>query len=158
MNQTKVTAWTQDHFADCGVVLTGETNRIPDAIEQLYLKRVNKLIISGVYSHTELRELFPAQHYYGALDINDIILEKNSLTTFGNAQQSLPLVEALRCRDVVLMTSRLHMHRAYRVFRGHFPDDIPIYQRATVGKQLRSPWTRISVEALKAMFYDFWFY
>ena len=33
-----VTAWTEDHKADCGVVLTGGPNRLKDAFEQLYLK------------------------------------------------------------------------------------------------------------------------
>lgn len=153
-----VTAWTQDHRADCGIVLTGAINRIPDAFEQLYLKRVKKLIISGVNPKTTLQDIFPHRYFYGDLDEGDIILEKTSLTTYGNAQQSLPFVEALNCRDVVLITSKLHMPRAYRTFRNHFPKDIPIYQRATVGKAFKAHPTRVGVEALKSLFYDLWLY
>lgn len=155
---TPLTSWEVDHQADCAVVLTGERSRIPDGIEQLYLKRVKKLIISGVFPNTHLKDLFPNRFYYGSLDINDVILEKRSLTTYGNAVQSLLLVNALHCRDVVLITSRLHMYRAYRTFRSQFPDEIQIYQRATVGSRLHPHWTKIGLESLKALFYDLWLY
>lgn len=155
---TEASAWTEDHRADCGVVLTGGPNRISDAFEQLYLKRVKKLIISGVYSKTTLNDIFPQRFFFGDLNENDIILEKQSLTTFGNAKESLSLVEALNCKDVVLITSRLHMYRAYKTFRLYFPKDIPIYPRSTVGKRYRHSWTMASIEALKTIFYDTWIF
>lgn len=153
-----VTAWLEDHRADCGVVLTGGPNRIDDAFEQLYLQRVKKIIISGVNPTTELRDIFPQQVFFGDLDPDDIILEKRSLTTYGNAQQALPLVEALNCKDVVLITSRLHMYRAYNTFLAHFPAEIPIYRRSTVGKRYEAHWTRVGAETLKTVFYDLWFF
>jgi len=155
---TPVSAWSVDHRADCGVVLTGGPNRIPDAFQQLYLGRIKKLIISGVYSKTSLNDLFPQRFYFGSLNVNDIILERRSLTTFGNAQQSLTLIEALNCRDVVLMTSRLHMYRAYKTFRHYFPKEVPIYKRSTVGKRYEHSLVMSSVETLKAVFYDLWMY
>lgn len=153
-----VTAWLEDHKADCGVVLTGGPNRINDALEQLYLKRVKKIIIAGVNPSAELRDIFPAQPFFGDLDPDDIILEKTSLTTYGNAQQSLPLVEALNCKDVVLITSRLHMYRAYETFRFHFPKDLPIYRRSTLGRRYRPEGSQVLYETLKSVFYDFWFF
>ena len=132
-----VTSWTQDHRADCAVLLTGGANRIDDGIEQLYLKRVSKLIIAGVNPKSQLRDFFPQEAFFGSLDPGDIIIEKQSQTTYGNAVQTLPLVQALNCKDVVLITSKLHMFRAYNVFRTYFPEDIPIYQRSTVGRILR---------------------
>ena len=153
-----VTAWIEDHKADCGIVLTGGPSRIFDGIEQLYLRRVKKLIISGVNPAAELIQIFPQKVFYGELDDGDIILEKRSLTTYGNAQQALPLVEALNCKDVVLITSKLHMYRAYKTFRNHFPKDIPIYQRSTVGKRFTPHWSSVGVETLKAVFYDLWLY
>lgn len=158
INQYPVTAWTEDHTADCAVVLTGGPNRIDDAFEQLYLKRVKKVIIAGVNPKTQLRDIFPQRFYYGSLDENDIILEKRSLTTYGNAQQALPLLEALNCKDFVLITSKLHMPRAYATFRNHIHPDIPIYQRSTVGVRYQSHWSRVGAEALKTVFYDLWFY
>ncbi len=151
-----VTAWLEDHRADCGVVLTGGPNRIDDAIEQLYLKRIKKVIISGVNPRTELREIFPQSIFFGDIDQDDIILEKRSLTTYGNAQQSLPLVEALNCKDVVLITSKLHMFRAFSTFKAHFPKEIPIYRRATVGRRFAPHWSRVWAETMKTVFYDLW--
>ncbi|MCB0377204.1 MAG: YdcF family protein [Bdellovibrionales bacterium] len=153
-----VTAWHIDHKADCGIVLTGGPGRIFDGFEMLYLNRVKKLIISGVNPKTELNDIFPQRAFYGELDPGDIILEKSSLTTYGNAQQTLPLIEALNCRDVVLITSKLHMHRAYKTFRATFPEEIPVYQRSTVGKGDSLHWTRVWSESIKAVFYDLWFY
>lgn len=153
-----VSAWIEDHKADCGIVLTGGPGRIHDALEQLYLKRIKKLIISGVNPAAELIDIFPQKVFYGDLDDGDIILEKRSLTTYGNAQQALPLVEALNCKDVVLITSKMHMYRAYKTFRNHFPKDIPIYQRSTVGKRYSSHWSRDGLETVKAVFYDLWLY
>lgn len=153
-----VTAWLEDHRADCGVVLTGGPNRIQDALEQLYLKRIKKLIISGVNPATQLRDIFPEKPFYGDLDGDDIILEKRSLTTFGNAQQALPLIEALNCKDFVLMTSKLHMFRAFNTFRNHFPAEIPIYRRSTLGKRHSARSSRLGAEAFKTVFYDLWFF
>ncbi|MEM7646179.1 MAG: YdcF family protein, partial [Pseudomonadota bacterium] len=153
-----VTAWSEDHRADCGIVLTGGPSRIADAFDQLYLQRIKKVIISGVNPATQLREIFPQRVFFGGLDRGDIILEKRSLTTYGNALQALPLVEALNCKDVVLMTSKLHMHRAFSTFRAYFPEDIPIYKRATVGKRFQPHWTRVWSETLKTVFYDLWFF
>ncbi len=153
-----ITSWTEDHKADCAVALTGGPNRINDAFELLYLKRVKKVIISGVNPATELRDIFPQRFFFGDIDEDDIILEKRSLTTYGNAQQVLPLLEALNCKDVVLITSNLHMVRAYATFRSHFPAEIPIYQRSTIGKRFKPHWSQVSVEAFKTVFYDLWFY
>lgn len=153
-----VTAWKEDHRADCAVVLTGGPNRISDAIELLYLKRVKKVIISGVNPATELRAIFPQKTFFGDLDEDDIILEKRSLTTYGNAKQTLPLVEALNCKDIVLITSRIHMVRASATFRAHFPPEIPIYPRSTIGKQSDSHWTQVGAESFKTVFYDLWLF
>lgn len=158
INQYPVSAWSEDHQADCGVVLTGSANRIDDGFEQLYLKRVKKLIISGVHPATQLRDIFPQRAFFGDLDEDDIILEKRSLTTYGNALQTLPLVEALNCKDVVLITSKLHMFRAHSTFRQYFPGDIPLYQRSTVGRRYESHWTSVGAEAAKSVFYDLWFF
>lgn len=153
-----VTSWLEDHKADCAIVLTGGANRLDDAIEQLYLKRVSKLIITGVNPKSELRDFFPKEAFFGDLDPGDIILEKQSLSTYGNAVQTLPLVEALNCKDVVLITSKLHMYRAHKVFRTYFPEEIPIYRRSTVGKRYQAHWSRVAAEAVKTLFYDLWFF
>ena len=156
--QTKVTSWTDTRNADCAIVLTGASARIPEGFSLLGQRRVRKLIISGVYKQADLPGIFPQWPFYGVVDPNDVILEKHSLTTYGNAEQSLPIVEALRCRDVILVTSRVHMYRSLRTFRAAFPERIPIYPRAVIaGHYNPSTWELLS-ETFKTMFYDLWAY
>ena len=152
------TAWELDHFSDCAIVLTGGRGRVREGFDLLTQKRIKKLIISGVYPGSTLREIFPQWPFYGAIEESDVILEKRSRTTFGNAQQSLPLAEALKCRDITLITSRLHMYRAYRIFRSVFPPEYPIYPRAIVGRRLEPHWSSQLIEVIKSLFYSLWAY
>lgn len=152
------TAWETDHRADCGVVLTGGSGRVREGFDLLAQINIKKLIISGVHPKARLREIFPQWPFYGELNESDVILERRSGTTYGNAQQSLVLVEALHCRDIVLITSRLHMHRAYHTFRGIFPEEFPIYSRAIVSGELDPSLFDKSVETIKSLFYSIWAY
>ena len=90
--------------------------------------------------------------------MEDVVLERRSTTTYGNAQQTLPLVEALRCRSLVLVTSHLHMRRAYRTFRRIFPDEILILTRAISSGSVPPRFTDLWVEASKSLFYSTWAY
>ncbi len=153
-----VTAWTEDRTADCAVVLTGGPGRVREGFDLLAQGRVRKLIISGVYQYAELRDIFPQWPYYGPINADDVILEKRSGTTYGNAQQSLPLVEALKCKDIMLVTSRLHMHRSYMIFRQVFPQEIPIYTRAIVAGQYQPTYVELMIETTKSVFYNLWAY
>ncbi len=152
------TAWDKDHMADCAIVLTGGLGRIREGFDLLVQGAVQKLIISGVNPQARLNELFPQWPYYGKINEKDVILERRSTTTFGNAQQSLPIVEALHCRDIVLITSHLHMKRALRTFRAVFPDRFPIYPRAIVGGAFRPHFDEWAAEVLKSVFYSLWVY
>lgn len=154
----EVTAWTQDHRADCAVVLTGGPGRVREGFDLLAQGRVRKLLISGVYQYAELRDIFPQWPYYGQISEEDVVLEKRSATTYGNAQQSLPLVEALRCHNVLLVTSRLHMYRSFRIFRAAFPQEIPIYARAIVAGRYEPTKVELFIETTKSLFYDLWAY
>lgn len=153
-----VNAWTDSQQADCAIVLTGERNRLDEGLDLLYQNKVKKLIISGVNPNSHLEEIFPHLVFYGKVQKEDIILEKNSKTTYGNAQQTLPLIEALKCQDLILITSRLHMHRSLKTFQANYPPNITIYPRATLGKQHAISWDQLAIESLKSMFYSVWAY
>lgn len=153
-----VNAWTDSQQADCAIVLTGERNRLDEGLDLLYQNKVKKLIISGVNPNSHLEEIFPHLVFYGKVQKEDIILEKNSKTTYGNAQQTLPLIEALKCQDLILITSRLHMHRSLKTFQATYPPNITIYPRATPGKQHSISWDQLAIESLKSMFYSVWAY
>lgn len=153
-----VNSWTEDVSADCAVALTGGPQRIREGLDLLSRHSVQKLIISGVHAQASLRDIFPLLPYYGSLREQDVILERRSQTTFGNAQQTFPLVEALRCRDLVLITSRLHMRRALSTFKAEFPPDFPIIVRAVPAINEPPAWDEVAWESLKSLFYSAWAY
>ncbi len=148
-----VNAWTTPNNSDCGVVLTGGPGRIREGFDLLSQHRIRKLIIAGVYPGAELREIFPNWPFYGFLNEHDVILEKHSGTTYGNAVQSLPLVEALGCRSVVVITSRLHVYRASRIFSSVFSSKHNVSYRSVVGNDFDPTWSDIWVETTKSLFY-----
>lgn len=151
-------SWVENHSADCAVVLTGGAYRVQEGFDLLSQKQVKKLIISGVNPKATLREIFPQWPYYGDINESDVVLEKQSMTTYGNAQQSLQLIEALNCRDIVLITSRLHMYRSSKTFRAIIPSQIKIYKRAVVSGHYEPLLIDTVVEGLKSVFYSMWTY
>ncbi|MBK9037690.1 MAG: YdcF family protein [Bdellovibrionales bacterium] len=140
-----VTSWEEDHAADCAVVLTGGAGRVREGFE--------KLVISGVYPHATLRGDFSSVALLWRLDQRNIILEKRSGTTYGNAQQSLPLIEALHCRDMILITSRIHMYRSMRIFSSVFPESFPIYPRSIVQGSYETPFAELAIEVFKSFLF-----
>lgn len=154
----KMSSWKQTTTADCGVVLTGGPGRIREGFALLQSKQFKKLIISGVNERSKLRDIYPFWFVQEGWNENDVILEKKSGTTYGNAQQSLALVEALRCRDIILITSRSHMYRAYKTFRSAFPQEIEIYKQPVIQGSYEGSFMDISTEVLKSLFYSAWAY
>ncbi len=153
-----VSSWKNTVQADCAVVLTGGAGRVREGFDLLANQNIKKLIISGVFQNAQLREIMPTWTFYGNLKEEDVFLERRSETTYGNAQQSLAVVEALRCRDVILVTSRLHMYRSYQTFRAIFPNHIPIYKQAVVSLKYNASFFEVLNEAFKSLFYSTWVY
>lgn len=151
-------SWTKSQSADCAVVLTGGAGRVREGFDLLANQNVKKLIISGVYTNARLREIMPVWSFYGNLNENDVVLDRRSETTFGNAQQSLPIVEALKCRDILLVTSRHHMYRSYRTFRASYPENIYIQKHPVVALHYEASVLETGFEALKSLFYSLWAY
>lgn len=158
VGRTAPNAWFEDQSADCGVALTGGAGRIREGFDLLSHRAIKKLIISGVHSRSTLRDIFPLWPYYGTLSESDVVLERRSGTTYGNAQQSLPLVEALHCKNVLLITSQLHMHRSLKTFRAIFPPEFEIQGRAIVSGSFKPKVWDHAIETLKSLFYALWAY
>ena len=112
--------------AECGVVLTGGAGRIREGISLLSHGQIHKLIISGVHQHSTLADMFPEILFYPEIKLENVILERRSSTTAGNAQSSLPIVEALGCQSILLITSDYHMYRALKTFNQVFPGAVKI--------------------------------
>jgi uncharacterized SAM-binding protein YcdF (DUF218 family) len=153
-----ISSWTDDSTADCAVVLTGGPNRIREGFDLLARQKVHKLIVSGVHPQAGIRDIMPLWPFYSEIREQDVVLERRSRTTYGNAQQTLQLVEALRCRDLILVTSRTHMRRALATFRAEFPTNMPIIPHAVISGSLEPSWSELTTETLKALFYSLWAY
>jgi len=153
-----ISAWEKDPSADCAVVLTGGAGRVREGLSLLARNLVKKLIISGVHPDVEFSDLYASWIYMGEINEKDVLLERRSSTTYGNAQQSWPLAEALGCRDIVLVTSQYHMPRAYQTFVGAFPQSFPIYKHALVASRSESSTEELAIEVLKGIFYSLWAY
>ena len=125
-----------------------------EGIEILYQKKIKKLIISGVYQDANYYEIFPYWLYYPELKSQDIILEKRSMTTLGNAYQSIVFVEANQCKDIYLMTSQLHMYRAHKIFRDVFPDSIEIKKITFPNSKAENSILGLATEVVKTLFYN----
>lgn len=156
---TPITSWSGEPLAaDCAIVLTGGPGRVREGFDLLARKQAQKLIVSGVHPQAELREIFPLWPFYSGVRPEDVALERRSRTTFGNAQQSLPLAEALRCRDAWLVTSRVHMYRALKTFRAEFPSGLRLYPRAVVWGSADPTLGELASETGKSLFYSLWAY
>jgi hypothetical protein len=146
--------WSKDlPTAECGIVLTGAPGRIREAFEYLAQKKIKKLIVSGVYKDSKLHEIFPYLPFYPEVSESQIYLEKKSETTFGNAQQSLVLSETLNCQRIVLMTSQIHMRRAFRVFKATFSDRTQIMKLSLPNSKTEKSYLDLGLEVLKSVFY-----
>jgi uncharacterized SAM-binding protein YcdF (DUF218 family) len=158
VGSVRSTAWTKTQDADCGIVLTGGPGRIREGMDLLANRNIRKLIISGVNPNSDIKDIFPLWPFYPEVDEKDVVLEKRSETTFGNATQSLPLAEILNCQDVLLITSTLHMYRSKRTFYKVFPTSIDIKTHALVrASEADSLFDRLQ-ETLKSLFYSLWAY
>lgn len=154
----EMSSWSQTVSADCGVVLTGGAGRIREGFALLENNSIKKLIISGVNNQSQLQDIFPSLPFYPHVNEVDVILEKKSQTTYGNAQQSMALIEALQCRDIVLITSKLHMYRSFRTFKASLPHGIDMRLNPVVAGSVHFSYLEISVEVIKSLFYSFWAY
>lgn len=153
-----ISSWTQDLAADCAVVLTGGSYRVREGFDLLSRGQVKKLIVSGVHPDAQLREIMPYWSLYGELNERDVILDRRSGTTYGNAQQTLPIVEVLGCRDIALVTSSVHMRRAFSTFQAAYPETVSILKHAVPPGKKEGRFFEISTEVLKSIFYRFWAY
>ncbi len=144
-----------DHLptGQCGIVLTGAPGRIREAFDYLAQKKIQKLIVSGVYKDSKLHEVFPYLPFYPEVNPEHIILEKKSETTYGNAKQSFFITENLKCTDIVLITSQIHMNRAYRMFRSTFPDRIEIKKLTLPNSKSEKRIWDLGLEIVKSLFY-----
>lgn len=149
---------SQTLTADCGVVLTGSVGRVREGFDLLEQGQIGKLIISGVHSQNSLHDLLPIWPYYVKANDDVVFLEKRSETTYGNAIQSAQYAQALKCRDVVLITSELHLFRSYQTFRQIYPETITLIKHPVLAPRHHFDFFDRVLEVIKSLFYRPWAY
>ena len=153
-----VRSWKEDLTADCAVVLTGGVGRLRESIALLQRNSVQWLVVSGAHASIIKSDLLTPWELIWGVDQERIILEKNSQTTYGNALQSIPILEALKCQNVLIVTSSIHMTRAYKTFEASLPDSFKLIKYSITPGRNEVSWAGVSIEALKAIFYSIWAY
>lgn len=153
LRKESITSWYSPLKGDCALVLTGGPGRIRAGFDLLQRGDVRKLIISGVNPNVSLEDIFPQLSSYPSVQRFNVILENHSRTTYGNVKQSLPVLQKLKCKDILLVTSQIHMPRARRLFVKH-SDNLNFIKYSVYMEPTRS---HLFYEALKNVFYKIWF-
>lgn len=110
--------------ADAIVVLTGGKGRADVGLRLLKKGNARFLILSGVNKDADLDSIY--LKLVSNTERANIILDKESTSTYRNAVEVRGLMRRLGARSMLLLTSGYHMKRAEYIFRRIMPDDISI--------------------------------
>ncbi|NBT59037.1 YdcF family protein [bacterium] len=102
------------------VVVTGDKNRIPKALELLQARPDSWLVISGVSKKTSLSEVAALTESSMRNDPRlweRIIVDSNATSTVENALETEKLLRTKNVDHMILITSDYHMLRALAVFK-----------------------------------------
>jgi len=124
--------------ADAIVLLGGGAGERPARAAELYHAGAGKMIIvSGAGDTEDNRRLLVKR----GVPPGAIQMERDSKTTKENAQFSIPLLNRLGARRVVIVTSWYHSRRALNCFQ-HYAKDIQFYSRPSYFAYARADWLR----------------
>jgi len=158
ISNSPVQSWEVLEDSDCAVVLTGGRGRIRSGLLLLRKGLVRHLVLSGVNADTSLVDLVNWQDELMNIGLQNLHLERQSRTTFGNAEHAWPILQALGCTSVYLITSQVHMPRAFRTFLSKKPDYIQLIPRASPAPSTERTPSAILWESIKYVFYSYWAY
>lgn len=146
-----------NYKADCAVFLIRGGGELKKGFSLLSQEGVRKLIISGVNSKEDLNYIL--QHpFYKKLKSEDIILEVLSKNTYESAKQIEGLVQELQCKNLMLMTSHLHIYRAHKVFSHFFSENYLVHTLAVEPRSARFSPDHYVIETFKSLYYFLWAY
>lgn len=102
------------------VVITGDRNRIPKALELLQARPDSWLLISGISKKTSLAEVASLSEESLRNDAKlwgRIAVDSTATSTVENAQETEKLLKLKNVDHMILITSDYHMLRALAVFK-----------------------------------------
>jgi uncharacterized SAM-binding protein YcdF (DUF218 family) len=110
--------------ADGIVALTGDEDRISEALRLLAEGRARRLLISGVNKSTRVLEIIRSNRADGDADLFQccVDLDKRALNTEDNAVETTVWVRSQGYRSLIVVTSTYHMPRSLIELRQAMPD------------------------------------
>lgn len=139
------------------VVLTGDKNRIPRALELLQSNPDFWLFISGVSKKTSLSEMAAIHGEAGKPQPEKlwerVIIDSEATSTVQNAEETEKLVQTKQLPQIVLITSDYHMLRALNIFKKRVSSIIIPYavtSEFTEGSLVKLP------EGLFKFLFEYW--
>lgn len=102
------------------VVITGDRNRIPKALELLQARPQSWLLISGISKKTSLAEVAALSEDSLKNDLRlweRIVVDSNATSTVENAEETEKILKTKNSDHMILITSDYHMLRALAVFK-----------------------------------------
>ncbi|MBI5874238.1 MAG: YdcF family protein [Deltaproteobacteria bacterium] len=111
--------------ADAIVVLAGGRGRVDSGLELFEKKKGDYLIIVGADKGATLESIFFKKTV--RLDKRKIILEKESASTYENAQETKKIIESMNIKSIILLTSFYHMKRASYLFSHELSPQTALY-------------------------------
>ena len=111
------------------VVLTGDNGtRLKKGIDLYKQELAPQILISGgdMFLDKNVVDYMAEYAQDQGVPSENIILEKAALSTFDNAQNTYELLNNLGYKKVILVTSKFHTKRTYKIFRKIYGDDIEI--------------------------------
>lgn len=126
------------------VVYTGSEGRVLTGL-QLHIQSGAPLLISGVNPNTRLPDILAATGIDPArIDPARISLGYSAETTIGNARETAEWVRRNGIRNIMVVTSQIHMPRAYLETRTALPHDVHI-----------TPYTVRNSQSVEAVLHEF---
>lgn len=122
--ETRRLSGEQCSEADAVVVLTGGRNRAEEGLKLLKNGSARILILSGVNKDADLDSIFLKM--LSDAERANIILDKESTSTYRNAVEVRGIMTRLRLDSMLLLTSGYHMPRAEYIFRKIMPAEVKI--------------------------------
>ena len=140
--------------ADGIVALTGAAARIPDAIELLATERGKRLLITGVYRATSLKEIARVTPLYSKYFTCCIDLDRSALNTFGNALETKRWARAHNFNSIVVVTSNWHMPRAMAELAHQLPD-VTLIAYPVISEKVKTERWWSSVDTARFLFAEY---
>jgi uncharacterized SAM-binding protein YcdF (DUF218 family) len=116
--------------ADIIIILAGgDGSRIRKGVE-LYKKGLApKIMMAGgnLYYHKYYAEYMAEYAIYLGVPTENILLEKFAQSTYENAKFAYPIIKEAGYKKTLLVTSKFHTKRSYKIFRKLFDQNLSLY-------------------------------